>query len=310
MQPKIKKMADNNSSSKTPLIIILLLSLGLNGYLFYSGNKKSDAITNLTSRVYSLSTATANLSVKAEETSAKLGETEVNLEEFRGKNAELDSLLTVANKEISAKKARISELKKDASKKKELEAELASLKVLQENYLERIDSLITVNNLLKQEVVTYQATVQQQSDQLASQQSTIDRGSIISSDNILAVPLKQKGSGKFVPTAIASKTKRVEVCFDLLENKISKPGTKIIYLQVISPEGVVLGTDASGAGNFTVKDDNSQARYTSTTTIEYQNKRKNYCVGWSYDLPLVKGNYSVKVYTESAFSGVGAFILK
>lgn len=303
-------MADNNSSSKTPLIVLLLLSLGLNGYLFYSGNKKSDAITNLTSRVDSLSAASANLSVKVEETSAKLEETEVNLEEFRGKNAELDSLLDVANKDIAAKKARIAELKKDVSKKQELEAELASLKSLQENYLERIDSLITVNNLLKQEVVTYQSVVAQQSEQITSQQKTIEKGSIISSTNIIAVPQKQKGNGKFVPTAIASKTKRVEVCFDLLENKIAQAGTKIVYLQVISPEGVALGTDASGAGSFTVKDDNSQARYTSTTTIEYQNQRKNYCAGWSYDLPLAKGNYSVKVYTDGYFSGVGAFILK
>lgn len=303
-------MADNNSSSKTPLIVLLLLSLGLNGYLFYSGNKKSDAISNLTSRVDSLSAASASLSVKVEESNARLEESEVNLEEFRGKNAELDSLLDVANKDIASKKARIAELKKDVSKKKELEAELASLKTLQENYLERIDSLITVNNLLQQEVVTYQAVVQQQSDEIASQQKTIERGSTLSSDNIIAVPQKQKGSGKFVPTAIASKTKKVEVCFDILENKISQPGAKIVYLQVISPEGVVLGTDASGAGTFTVKEDNSQARYTATTTIDYQNQRKNYCVGWTYDLPLAKGNYSVKVYADGFFSGVGAFILK
>jgi len=303
-------MADNNSSSKTPLIVVLLLSLGLNGYLFYSGNKKSDAITDLTTRVDSLAAVSTSMSTKVEETSTKLAETEVNLEEFRGKNKQLDSLLDVANKDIAAKKAKIAELKKDASKKKELEAELASLKTLQDSYLDRIDSLITVNNLLKQEVVTYQATVAQQTEQITSQQKTIEKGSIISSDNIVAVPQKQKGSGKFVPTAIASKTKRVEVCFDLLENKISQAGTKIVYLQVISPEGVVLGTDASGAGNFTVKDDNSQARYTSTTTIEYQNQRKNYCAAWSYDLPLAKGNYSVKVYTDGFFSGVGAFILK
>src|SRR5690606_4675752 len=134
--------------------------------------------------------------------------------------------------DIKKKEARIAELKKDSNKKKELEAELAALSQLKESYLERIDSLITVNNLLKQEVVTYQQTVTQQTEQLTAAQRTIERGSILTSDNIVAIPQKQKGNGKYVPTAIASKTARVEICFDLPENKISQAGAKTVYLQV------------------------------------------------------------------------------
>lgn len=307
---KILKMADNQSSSKLPLIILLVLSVVLNGIQFFTSNKKSGEITKLTAQVDSLTQATAELSVRVTETGTKLEETTSELDEFKGLSNELDSLLDIAKKDIKVKEDRIRVLKKDASKAKELEKELAELKALKENYLEQIDSLVTVNNLLKEAVATAQANVEQLTAVAMEQQKTIEKGSVISAENVTTTPQKMKGSNKYVSTSIATKTKRVEVCFDLLENKIAQVGEKTAYLQVFSPEGVVLGTDASGAGTFTVRDDNSQSRYSFMTKLDYKNERKNYCLGWSYDLPLGKGNYSVKVYVDGYFSGVGAFVLK
>jgi len=303
-------MADSQASSKIPLIVLLLLSVILNVIQFISSNKKTGQIKSLTHQVDSLTQASANLSLQVTATATKLDETTSELDEFKGLSHELDSLLEVAKADIKKKEARIRELKKDATKAKELEKEVAELRTLKERYLERIDSLVTANNLLQQEVATAQANVEQLTAIAQQQQQKIEKGSVLTAENVVAVPQKQKGSGKYASTSIASKTKRVEVCFDLLENKISQPGEKTVYLQVLSPEGVILGTDASGAGAFTVKDDNSQSRYTLTARIDYQNTRKNYCVGWSYDLPLTKGNYSVKVFTDGYFSGVGAFVLK
>ena len=303
-------MADNQSSSKTLLIILLILSVILNGIQFFQASTKSSGIEKMKMEVDSLRQATALLSSELSEKGSMLEETSSELDEFKGLSGELDSLLDIAKKDIGAKEARIRTLKKDASKVKEYEKELAELKSLKESYLERVDSLVVANNLLKEAVATAQANVQQLTAVAMEQQKTIEKGSIISSDNVTAVPQKQKGSGKYASTSVASKTKRVEVCFDLLENRITQPGEKTVYLQVFSPEGVVLGTDASGAGTFTIKDDNSQSRYTTRAQLEYENQRKNYCLGWTYDLPMGKGNFSVKVYVDGFFSGVGAFILK
>ncbi len=300
-------MADNQSSSKLPLIILLVLSVVLNGIQFFTSNKKSGEITRLSAQVDSLTQATAELSVKVTETGTKLEETSSELDEFKGLSNELDSLLDIAKKDIKAKESRIKVLKKDSE---EYKKELAELKALKENYLEQIDSLVTVNNLLKEAVATAQANVEQLTAVAMEQQKTIEKGSVISAENVTTTPQKQKGNSKYVSTSIAAKTKRVEVCFDLLQNKIAQTGDKTVYLQVFSPEGVVLGTDASGAGTFTVRDDNSQSRYSFMSKLDYKNERKNYCLGWSYDLPLGKGNYSVKVYVDGFFSGVGAFVLK
>lgn len=300
-------MADNQSSSKLPLIILLVLSVVLNGIQFFTSNKKSGEITRLSAQVDSLTQATAELSVKVTETGTKLEETASELDEFKGLSNELDSLLDIAKKDIKAKESRIKVLKKDSE---EYKKELAELKSLKENYLEQIDSLVTANNLLKEAVATAQANVEQLTAVAMEQQKTIEKGSVINAENVTTTPQKQKGNNKYVSTSIAAKTKRVEVCFDLLQNKIAQTGDKTVYLQVFSPEGVVLGTDASGAGTFTVRDDNSQSRYSFMSKLDYKNERKNYCLGWSYDLPLGKGNYSVKVYVDGFFSGVGAFVLK
>lgn len=302
-------MANNQSSSRLPLIILLILSVVLNGIQFFSISKKSGEIRKLTAQVDSLTRAAAALSTRVVETGTKLEETALELDEFKGLSRELDSLLDVAKKDIRKKEARIGELRKDASKAKELEKELAELKALRDRYMERIDSLVTANNLLKEEVATAKANVQQLTAIAQEQQKTIEKGSIISAENITATPQKQKDSGRYVSTSIASRTRRVEVCFDLLENRIAQSGQKNVYLQVYSPEGVILGTEA-GAGTFTIKDDNSQSRYSSEVQIDYQNQRAHHCVGWNYDLPLGKGNYSVKVYVDGYFSGAGAFVLK
>ncbi|GIV32915.1 MAG: hypothetical protein KatS3mg031_0450 [Chitinophagales bacterium] len=298
------------TNSNRPITILLLISVVLNVIVLYFLYIKLTENNELDKKVAALQEKVDSLSMLRTELVAKVEETTSELDEFKGLSAELDSLLAEAKKDIARKEARIAQLKKDASKAKELAAEVAELKRLKERYLEQIDSLISANNLLKEEIVAYQTTLQDQTATIEQQKKTIEKGSILTADNVTASPQKRKASGKFVNTAIASKTNRVEICFDLLENKIAASGTKTIYLQILSPDGVVLGTDASGAGTFTIKDDNTQARYTATTQIDYQNQRKNYCVTWSYDIPLTKGSYTVKVFVDGFFSGVGAFILK
>src|SRR5687767_3759700 len=107
-------MASNDNSPLKPILIIgLLLSLALNAYLFIAKNKKSDEVKVLSARVDSLGTATSTLAKSNTETTEKLAATETNLEDFRGKNAQLDSMLDVANKEIVRRKAKIKVLEKD-----------------------------------------------------------------------------------------------------------------------------------------------------------------------------------------------------
>jgi hypothetical protein len=219
----------------------------------------------------------------------------------------LDSIIVERDKEIKRRKATIRSLEKDASKVKELQAELQALRALQETYDDRIDSFMTANRMLQEEIVVYKAKVDSQSQTITQQQQKISKGSIISSDKIVVTPQRKKSNGKLVPTSIAAKTSNVKICFNLQENKIADPGPKTVHLQVMKQGGEVLGTDAS---TFEVKDDSNPARYSTATTIEYQNRPETYCTDWKYDLVLTKGEYTVKAFTDGYFSGAGVFILK
>ena len=95
-----------------------------------------------------------------------------------------------------------------------------------------------------------------------------------------------------------------------MENKIAPSGEKEIFVRVIAPGGVTMGTEASGGGTFEVQGDTVRNRYTTKGMASYSNQRKNYCIDWSQDQEFSEGNYQVEVYTDGYFSGVGAFILK
>lgn len=286
------------------LIILLILSLILNGYLYYCLTQKSNDHAVLTQEIEALTSRVETMEALEESLNRQMDETLESLNDFQGLSSELDSLLEDAKKEIAVKQSRVWKLQKDAKKDKtlneQLKKELAELLSLKENYLEQIDSLIQTNNLLQTQVFEYRDSVQRL-------EMKIQKGSVLSSDNITTIAYKQKKSGKFSTTVIASKTKRIEICFDIAENKITKSGDKEVFLRVIGPDGVTLGVNS---GSFKVKDDNTENRYTSKALINYENQKKNYCVDYIQDHPFQNGNYQVEVYTDGFFSGVGAFILK
>ena len=293
-----------NSNKKSPLVLILLLiSLLLNGWLFYSLNQKSTQVDDLTSRVDNLETVNDSLFSSSATLSAEIDETVAELDEFKGLSTTLDSLLDDAKKDISAKQTKINKLYREVGTRKnaqkELEKEIAELKTLKETYLNRVDSLIQANDLLQVEVAEFKESVQKL-------ESKVEKGSVLTIDNIRAVAYKERKNGTYKATVIASKTGRIEICFDLLENKIAETGQKEVHIKVVGPDGVII---SSGTETFDVKEDSTQSRFTTTQFVDYENQTKNYCLDYKQG-SFGKGNYQVEVYSNGNFGGVGAFILK
>ena len=190
------------------LIILLILSLILNGYLYYCLTQKSNDHAVLTQEIEALTSRVETMEALEESLNRQMDETLESLNDFQGLSSELDSLLEDAKKEIAVKQSRVWKLQKDAKKDKtlneQLKKELAELLSLKENYLEQIDSLIQTNNLLQTQVFEYRDSVQRL-------EMKIQKGSVLSSDNITTIAYKQKKSGQFSTTVIASKTKRSEI---------------------------------------------------------------------------------------------------
>ncbi|HMT30532.1 MAG TPA: hypothetical protein PKD91_14750, partial [Bacteroidia bacterium] len=203
-------------------IILLAVSAIVNIYQWQNNNSVVASY-----EVKNDSLVSAKMDVEKE-----LGETYQELNQYKGINERLDSLLAEANTNIDQQKARIEKMlkneKNSAALNKKLKAELEELKKMRDEYLEKIDQLLVENEQLKKDKVELTSTVENLSKNL---ESTVNQASVLKSEYLKVKAFKKRGSSKYSETAMAKRTNKMEVCFSVLDNKIAKPGEREVYLR-------------------------------------------------------------------------------
>ena len=112
----------------------------------------------------------------------------------------------------------------------EIKKQLADLQLLRDDYMGRIDSLLMVNKQL----VTDKEQLTGQNQSLSKNlETTVAAASVLKSEYIKVNSFKRRGSGKYVETALAKRTHKLEICFDILDNKITKQGEKQLKVLVL-----------------------------------------------------------------------------
>src|SRR5690242_10199571 len=254
-------------SSNTALIVLLVVSVLINVYQWWN---HSDTITVYEQRVDTLIIERVNVE-------KELGETRNELNNYRGMNSQLDSLLGEANARVDAQEQRIKELVKKEKNSSQLNAklkqELDELRTMREEYLTKIDAPHVSNQMLKEEKAQLTTSVQSLTKNL---ESTVNTASVLAAEYFKVTPYKKKSNDKYTETALARRTNKVEVCFDLLENKIAKAGEKTVYLRILTPEGKVMGERATGSGTFK-NGSGEDVMYSSMQTVTYNNAKQNIC---------------------------------
>lgn len=294
------KQGGNNTNKV--LIALLIVSLILNGWLFMSKSSMQDD-----HRVEKENLITANLDIEKE-----LNDTYSELNQYKGINAGLDSLLQEANGKVDAQKSRIQELMRKESNSnklnKQLQTELNELKKLRDDYLERIDALLVENEKLKREKNELNSTVDSLSKNL---ESTVNTASVLRSEYLKVSAYKRRNNDKYSSTVMSKRTNKIETCFSLLENKIAKAGEKTIYLRLIEPGGKVLGNRTEGSSSFRRTGSDEDLLYTITKTIDYKNEKQDICLEWEEnDRIFTAGTYMVEIYVDGTFSGVSSIVLR
>jgi type VI protein secretion system component Hcp len=165
-----------------------------------------------------------------------------------------------------------------------LVAENNSLKERNTKLSKDLDSTSTELNVAK----TLNDTLKNSNSKLAK---TIEKGQKLALLNLQMLAVKQKSSGKQIPTDKASKADVLKVSFSIAENQIAKKGDRTFYVQIIDSKSNVLG-DKKGEnlnGNF--------LSYSFLKTIKYENKTTQI----QEDLPvknLKEGTFFVNVFDK------------
>lgn len=294
--------APAQKNRNTTLIVLLVLSVLINIYQWWNHN---DTITVYQQREDTLILSRVNVQ-KA------LDETRNDLNNYRGMNSQLDSMLGEANSKIDAQDERIKQLMKNeknsAQLNTKLKTELDELRSMREDYLSKIDSLLVSNQMLKEEKAQLTTSVQSLTKNL---ESTVNTASVLAAEYFKVTPYKKKSNDKYSETAMAKRTNKVQVCFDLLENKIAKAGEKNLYLRILTPDGKVMGERATGSATFKKNGSGEDVMYSSTQTVTYNNAKQNVCMAYEEaERIYAKGTYTAEIYTDGSLSGTTTFTLK
>lgn len=192
--------------------------------------------------------------------------------------------------------------------------QVSVLKAEREQLIRKVDSLTRSNTMIAMQRDSTYVELEKQtmfSDSLVVQNTqlaqVVEKGSALNLSKFTVDPVKERGSGKLVSVNRASRTDKFKVCFTVADNVISEAGDRQFYIEVLDPQGNVLGdsqsqTNASG----------SSITYSKKTGFYYENRALDVC---DYvDKPagdFQKGNYMVNVYDDKLkLLGTSKFELK
>ncbi|MBW7845887.1 MAG: hypothetical protein H3C45_09645, partial [Bacteroidia bacterium] len=249
-------MENQKQNKSFQYVLIVLLILSLIGNLFqYKNNNEDIAVRD--SKIDTLTNVQAELE-------NELSSTEKELASYRGIASNLDSLLDDANAKVAAQELKIKQLisseKNSNALNSKLKKELAELRKLKEQYLEKANEITKLN------------------EEKSGLQGQVATASQLQAEYIKVVSYKKKSSGKYVETSLAKRTNRIEVTLTVMDNKVAQTGDRMVYVVIKEPGGKTL------AGN-------SMAKFISAANNEETAATASYKINYTGQKQEVKLNY-------------------
>lgn len=318
---EIQETTKKSSSGALLAIIFLLLGgLAYMAYMISNKNKEINALKNSNTQLE------ADMQGMNDMMSGYVGEMSNDLKkDFREMLKTYDALIAKdASKadSLNMQKERIQGLINEINTNKRLSArqifslrkENETLKTIMRGYVHQIDSLNTLNLKLTTDLETTTTVLTKTSeerDQFKNEAEKsaeqVKKGSKLSAYGINTVGLRMKLNNTTEETTKARNCIQIKSSFTLSENLIAAAGRKVVYLQIINPEGRTLQSKSSNV----VSTDLGEIAYSDKKEIDYNNQQLDMAI--YYDLnneEAAKGNYKVKIYCDGQLIGSDSFTLK
>ncbi len=294
---KFKKPSFNNLQGILVVLSVVLLILII---LFIDQRRKSNRIIS-----------------QLEEYSEMVTEKKDSLElELKTIIVQYDSLKTdndTMNVQLVFQQERIQKLLElrmsDVEKIRRYEKELNSIREVLRSYIVQIDSLNTKNLQLMAENVELKnigTKLETRTRQLEKEKEVLttitDEAKTLIAAGINTVSLNKRGREDNKIDRIT----KLRTDFTLRKNTVADPGPKMIYLRIIRPDGLVLGSHESGIIVF----ENKEIPYSAKREIIYENNDIPVSIYWDNNGDLISGSHFVELYCENKLIGKTEFSLK
>jgi len=193
---------------------------------------------------------------------------------------------------------------------KKYKSEVETLKKIIKHFVVQLDSLNTQNQSLTSEnrkiktdfnrAVRNNEQLSQKNDSL---KGTIDKAAELRAENIAVEGLNRSDK----PTKKADKLYKIQVCFDLPENKFTKAGQRTVYIRIAQPNGEVVAKETD---LFTFE--GKPIGFSSKRSVDYKNEKLQNCIYWTNDQneDIQSGNFAVDLFMDGKLIGTKIFEIK
>jgi|5_EtaG_2_1085323.scaffolds.fasta_scaffold00012_230 hypothetical protein len=293
-----------NKNNKFMMVIIILL-LGFCGYLIWQNLELKKAIDKG-------EIAYTEVSTERDQVQAELEEMLKKYEDLETDNQELSA-------ELAAEKAKIEELIKKAKGKDwsiyQLKKETETLRKIMKGYVVQIDSLNQLNNKLtdenktvKNQLSNEQKKAQELTEKNENLNTLVTVASHLKTLNLTSYGVKVKNDNTGKEMDRAKKVDKIRTSFTVQKNTITKPGKKIIYVRILTPDGRVLSEKTDDSNKFDFN--GVRGLYSSKKEIDYKNEDMQVTIDWVKIDEFPVGEYNVEVYADGVDIGKTKFTLK
>ncbi|MEW2921939.1 MULTISPECIES: hypothetical protein [Flavobacteriaceae] len=261
---------------------------------------------------------------KKKTTQALTQEKELVVEDLNNLKSEYDKAIlesNATNEELVAARDNIAKyidsvqgMKADIASLSRYRRQVSVLKAEREKLLKQVDSLTQSNSLLAMQRDSTFTELEKQTvfnDSLIVQNTqladAVERGSALNLSTISVDAVKERNSGKLVSTSRARATDKFKVCFTIADNVIAEAGDREFFIEVLGPQGNVLGD------SFTKStEEGASITYSKATNFYYENSSLDVCDYINKPADDFKdGNYMVNVYDNNLkLLGTSKFELK
>ncbi|MBI1221355.1 MAG: hypothetical protein GC180_02025 [Bacteroidetes bacterium] len=295
---------ESNNMGRILLIALLLISLILNLYQWYDRGKEASDHEEVVD----------SLVVDMAEVDRQLSLTKAELEQYRGRSEQLDSLLDAANGKISDQESKIRALMLQGNKNAEINAELRrqleELHSMKDKYMEEVDRLILENQRLQNENDSLSVELNNNVSQRNRLQARLQVAAQLRVDRVGVKSMKKRMiGGKMSETSLAKRTEKIEVCFVVLENTVATRGNKLISMRLVAPNGKAL--QGTSSGSFVNADTGGELTATANHQLSYDGSSMDLCMDWEDEnAELDAGSYGVEIYIDGALVFTSSFTLE
>ena len=197
----------------------------------------------------------------------------------------------------------------DAYKIRMYRKEMETLRSVLRSYIVQIDSLNMQNQELlamNKQLRNTELRLETEKEQLEKDKTQLEEIKDLATTlqasqiNLVLLNKRDKESSR-IRTA-----EKERVDFVLRANKVTPAGEKLIFLRIIRPDQVVLGSP--GLEMIEVNDEPIPA--SASRLINYENEDLPVSIFWNNDGEIVPGEHTVELYSEGKQIGSSVFLLK